>query len=53
MLRRAGWMDVSDELEEALFSYLGWENLEERWLGMDHLDPVVLEYLRENLKGEA
>ena len=41
----AGWHD-------ALFGYFGWENLEERWLGENRLDPAVLAYIREH-EGEA
>jgi len=37
----AGW-------SQALFAYFGWENLEERWLDEDRLDPAVLTYIREH-----
>ena len=37
----AGWRD-------ALFGYFGWENLEERWLDENRLDPAVLAYIREH-----
>lgn len=45
-LRAAGWTREGADLESALSSYLGWENLEERWHGMHALDPRVLDYLR-------
>jgi len=32
----------------ALFAYFGWENLEERWLDEQRLDPAVLAYIREH-----
>ena len=32
----------------AFFAYLGWENLEERWIDEDHIDPAVLVYIREH-----
>jgi uncharacterized Ntn-hydrolase superfamily protein len=41
-----GWSERGSDLEEGLFSWLGWHNLEERWLGMDKLDPLVLRELR-------
>jgi uncharacterized Ntn-hydrolase superfamily protein len=33
-----------DDLQE----YMGWENLEERWVGEGRIDPKVLEYLRRH-----
>lgn len=46
----AGWMGSADEpLERPLQDYLGWENLEERWVGADKIDPLVLEHLRRDL----
>jgi len=33
---------------DALFDYMGWENLEERWAGRGRIDPRVLEYLRRH-----
>jgi uncharacterized Ntn-hydrolase superfamily protein len=35
-------------LWDALFEYMGWENLEERWAGPGRIDPRVLAYLREH-----
>ena len=32
---------------QALFAYLGWENLEERWIDEHRIDPAVLAYIRE------
>src|SRR5262249_28578841 len=36
-----------DGVEDALRTWVGAENLEERWWGEDRLDPVVLDRLRE------
>jgi uncharacterized Ntn-hydrolase superfamily protein len=36
------------DLWEALFDYMGWENLEERWGGPGRIDPQVLRYLRDH-----
>jgi uncharacterized Ntn-hydrolase superfamily protein len=33
---------------DALFAYLGWENLEERWVDAEQIDPVVLDYIRSS-----
>jgi uncharacterized Ntn-hydrolase superfamily protein len=41
-----GWSERGSDLEQGLFSWLGWHNLEERWLGMEELDPLVLRELR-------
>ena len=32
---------------DALLSYFNWENLEERWLDEDRLDPAVLTFIRQ------
>jgi uncharacterized Ntn-hydrolase superfamily protein len=34
----------------ALSDYMGWENLEERWVGRGRIDPVVLDYLRDHAR---
>lgn len=47
VLERRGFMAPGTSLGEALFTYLGWENLEERWAGAERIDPVVLHYIRE------
>jgi uncharacterized Ntn-hydrolase superfamily protein len=36
------------DLWDALSDYMGWENLEERWVGRGRIDPRVLEYLRRH-----
>ena len=36
---------------DALYAYLGWENLETRWIDGDRIDPVVLDYIRTNEGG--
>ncbi len=46
ILQRLDWGDPAAELEESLFTWVGWHNLEERWRGMDQLDPLVLRELR-------
>jgi uncharacterized Ntn-hydrolase superfamily protein len=33
---------------DALWDYMGWENLEERWAGPGRIDPRVLAYLRDH-----
>ncbi len=40
--RRSPGQDVWD----ALYDHMGWENLEERWAGRGRIDPRVLAYLR-------
>jgi uncharacterized Ntn-hydrolase superfamily protein len=47
VLVRRGF-DPHAGFREALFGYFGWENLEERWLDEDRLDPAVLAYIREH-----
>ena len=47
ILDSLGWGDVSAPLEDNLQGWLGWHNLEERWMGMERLDPVVLNELRK------
>ena len=54
-LLRAGGYDpgggagVDDGLREALFAYMGTENLEERWSDEDAIEAQVLEHLRHSL----
>ncbi len=47
ILDTLGWWDVSQSLEDNLQGWLGWHNLEERWMGTERLDPVVLGELRK------
>jgi uncharacterized Ntn-hydrolase superfamily protein len=44
--KRAADQDVWD----ALFDYMAWENLEERWVGRGQVDARVLEYLRRHAR---
>jgi uncharacterized Ntn-hydrolase superfamily protein len=46
LLRRKGWLEQDQDLWTALFHYMNWENLEERWVGHGRIDPTVLEFLR-------
>ncbi|TYD00177.1 DUF1028 domain-containing protein [Arthrobacter echini] len=39
-------LDTGQGFEAALFAYFGHENLEERWLGPERIDAVVLDHLR-------
>ncbi|MFL5797509.1 MAG: DUF1028 domain-containing protein [Actinomycetota bacterium] len=45
-LERLGRLGPRGDPWEALEAYMGWENLEERWVGRGRVDPKVLEYLR-------
>ncbi len=45
-LERLGKLQPDGDLWKALEDYMGWENLEERWVGPGRVDPRVLEYLR-------
>jgi uncharacterized Ntn-hydrolase superfamily protein len=47
MLAALGRLKPGRGVWEALFDYMGWENLEERWAGRGRIDPRVLEYLRQ------
>jgi uncharacterized Ntn-hydrolase superfamily protein len=33
---------------DALFDYMAWVNLEERWVGRGRIDPLVLDHLRQD-----
>ena len=46
MLAGLGRLGPGQDLWKALEDYVGWENLEERWVGQGSIDPQVLEYLR-------
>jgi uncharacterized Ntn-hydrolase superfamily protein len=45
-LVRLGKAEPGADVWDALEAYMGWENLEERWVGRGRLDPKVLDYLR-------
>jgi uncharacterized Ntn-hydrolase superfamily protein len=47
-LRHLGKLEAGRNLWDALFDYMGIENLEERWAGPGRIDPRVLEYLRRH-----
>jgi uncharacterized Ntn-hydrolase superfamily protein len=46
-----GKLQPGQDLWKALEDHVGWENLEERWVGPGRLDPKVLEYLRAQASG--
>ncbi|MBI4260910.1 MAG: DUF1028 domain-containing protein [Actinobacteria bacterium] len=46
MLTGLGRLEPGRDLWDALFDYMGWENLEERWAGRGRIDPRVLDHLR-------
>jgi hypothetical protein len=52
MLEGLGKLRPDQDLWQALEEYMGWENLEERWVGRGQLDPRVLEYLRNHAQGQ-
>jgi uncharacterized Ntn-hydrolase superfamily protein len=51
LLDSVGKRSPDQDLWDALFDYMGWENLEERWAGPGRIDPQVLEYLRRDARG--
>ncbi|MGH2654771.1 MAG: DUF1028 domain-containing protein [Actinomycetota bacterium] len=51
LLESLGKRSPGQDLWDALFDYMGWENLEERWAGRGRIDPQVLEYLRRDARG--
>ena len=51
ILDSVGWSDPSDPLEDNLQSWLGWHNLEERWVGIERIDPMVLREIRSAAGG--
>jgi uncharacterized Ntn-hydrolase superfamily protein len=51
LLVSLGKRSPDQDLWDALFDYMGWENLEERWVGPGRIDPQVLEYLRRDARG--
>jgi uncharacterized Ntn-hydrolase superfamily protein len=52
ILEGLGKLRADQDLWQALEEYMGWENLEERWVGRGQLDPRVLEYLRNDAQGQ-
>lgn len=53
ILDSIGWSDPQGSLEDDLQSWLGWHNLEERWVGTGRIDPVVIRELRSAADGVA
>lgn len=53
LLERLGKRASDQDLWDALFDYMGWENLEERWVGRGRIDPKVLGYLRRDARGKG
>jgi len=52
VLDRRG-LEPGSDFGRAFFAYLGWENLEERWLDEHRIDPAVLAYIREHEGNDA
>lgn len=50
-LAALGKRPADRDLWDALFDYMGWENLEERWVGRGRIDRKVLDYLRRHARG--
>lgn len=53
LLARAEPPRGGDDVWGALFDYMGWENLEERWLGRGKIDRRVLDHLRIQTEGDT
>lgn len=49
-LSAIGWWDTAKGLRDNLFSWMGWHNLEERQVGEDMIDPLVLNELRTAIR---
>lgn len=59
----ADWLDLDSTLRQEVAdrlarlgyddprTWMGWQNLEDRWIGEQHLDPVVLQELRRSSTG--
>lgn len=52
ILKTIGWWDDDAGLEDNLVGWVGWHNLEERWIDMDRIDPLVLEQLKAARRGQ-
>jgi uncharacterized Ntn-hydrolase superfamily protein len=48
MLERLGRIEPAQDVWDALSGYMGWVNLEERWVGRGRIDPRVLDHLRRD-----
>jgi uncharacterized Ntn-hydrolase superfamily protein len=46
LLDRLGRRSPGQDVWDALYDHMGWENLEERWAGRGRIDPRVLAHLR-------
>jgi uncharacterized Ntn-hydrolase superfamily protein len=46
LLESIGWWDQDQPVGDNLQAWMGWHNLEERWVGGERIDPMVLEQLR-------
>lgn len=50
LLDAQGWWDPERGIEDNLQTWLGWHNLEERWVGGGRIDPVILRELRSGAR---
>jgi uncharacterized Ntn-hydrolase superfamily protein len=48
LIEHSGHAPQGTPFGEALFAYVGWENLEERFVDETRIDPIVLRYIREH-----
>jgi uncharacterized Ntn-hydrolase superfamily protein len=51
LLKTVGWWNPEDSVEGNLQGWMGWHNLEDRWVGNERIDPVVIRELRGAVKG--
>src|ERR671918_337048 len=52
-LTHLGKRSRGKDLWDALFDYMGWENLEVRWVGKGRIDQKVLDYLGQHARGRG
>jgi uncharacterized Ntn-hydrolase superfamily protein len=52
-LTRLGKLEPGRDPWDALYDHMGWENLEERWVGRGRVDALVLDHLRRQAAGSG